>query len=219
MLCCAGCQTSIVVLCRVPDLNCCVVQGARLLLLCCAGCQTSQTPLNSSGLDQGRRNSTLLASPTSSSGATSAINVCFLYYQLLAAHHWAPLTAPVNWGPGSCFPPAPGWTIEQTIQFVVLCRSYLYYNDLQWSCGASLTLRYSHPLPSRQCLQPQPDSPHWSLQVLDYCTGLYCAVHRVLLSLGYYVLAVDYRGYGDSSPVQLRYTVRSQITCVTRGCS
>ena len=28
-------------------------------------------------------------------------------------------------------------------------------------------------------------------------------LYRQLLSLGYYVLAVDYRGYGDSSPVEL----------------
>lgn len=29
------------------------------------------------------------------------------------------------------------------------------------------------------------------------------ALYRLLLSLGYYVLAVDYRGFGDSSPVEL----------------
>ena len=32
------------------------------------------------------------------------------------------------------------------------------------------------------------------------------SLYKILLRLGYYVLAVDYRGYGDSSPVGLAET-------------
>lgn len=41
-------------------------------------------------------------------------------------------------------------------------------------------------------------------------------LYRLLLEMGYYVLAIDYRGFGDSSPVDLTETsVVADARCCT----